>query len=75
MIATRKKWDNKKSNKSETGEKHQLKYEDKNYTPWVANKNEKDISGKEWLKQRNKINDETIEELARKYWVKTEVIK
>lgn len=73
--STRKKWDNKKSNKSETGEKHQLKYEDKNYTPWVANKNEKDISGKEWLKQKNKINDETIEELARKYWVKTEVIK
>lgn len=55
--------------------KFQLKYEDKDYTPWVASKKEKNISGKEWLQQRNKINDETIEELARKYWVKTEVIK
>ena len=56
-------------------EKYQLKYEEKDYNPWVANKNEKNISGKEWVKQRNKVNDETIEQLAKKYWVKVEVIK
>ena len=68
----KKKWENKQSN---TWEKHQLKYEEKWYTPWVANKKEKNISGKEWIKQKNTINDETIEQLAEKYWVKVEVIK
>lgn len=58
-----------------TNEKYQLKYEEKWYKPWVANKNEKSISWKEWIKLRNKINDETIEQLAKKYWVKVEVIK
>ena len=55
--------------------KFQLKYEEKWYTPWVANKKEKNISGKEWIKQKNTINDQTVEELAEKYWVKVEVIK
>lgn len=71
----RKKWNKKKNNKTESGEKHQLKYEEEWYTPWVANKKEKSISGKEWIKQKNTINDETIEQLAEKYWVKVEVIK
>ena len=70
--STKKKWENKQSN---TWEKHQLKYEEKWYTPWVANKKEKNISGKEWIKQKNTINDQTVEELAEKYWVKVEVIK
>lgn len=59
----------------QSGEKHQLKYEDKDYTPWVANKNEKDISWKEWLNLRNKLNKETVKQLAEKYWIKVEVIE
>ena len=55
--------------------KFQLKYEDKDYTPWVANKNEKDISWKEWLNLRNKLNKETVKQLAEKYWIKVEVIE
>ena len=72
VTTSREAWSPKTSSRNT---RFQLKYEEKDYNPWVAGKNEKNISGKEWVKQRNKINDETIEQLAKKYWVKVEVIK
>lgn len=63
--STRKRWDTK----------YQLKYEEKWYKPWVAGKNEKSISGKEWVNLRSKLNKQTIKQLAEKYWIKVEVIE
>lgn len=56
-------------------QKYQLKYEEEWYRPWVADKNEKDISGKEWINLRNKFTKETVKQLAEKYWIKVEVIE
>ena len=67
--STRKIWENK------TEEKYQLKYEEEWYNPWVAGKNEKNISGKEWVNLRNKLNKKTVKELAEKYGIKVEVIE
>ena len=68
--STRKIWE-----KSDAKYQWGLKYEEDDYIPWIASNKEKSISGKEWIKQRNKINDQTIEELAKKYWVRIDVIK
>ena len=70
--STRKIWENKKS---ETEEKYQLKYEEEWYNPWVAGKNEKNISWKEGVNLRNKLNKKTVKELAEKYGIKVEVIE
>lgn len=65
---------NKKLKKSNR-QKYQLKYEEEWYVPWVANKNEKNVSWKEWINLRNKLTKETVKQLAEKYWIKVEVIE
>ena len=64
--STRKKWD----------KKYQLKYEEEWYTPWVARKDEKNISWKSGKMLKDFLKWQTIEELAKKYWVeRIDVVK
>lgn len=60
---------------SSDNQKYQLKYEEEWYNPWVAGKNEKNISWKEGVNLRNKLNKKTVKELAEKYGIKVEVIE
>lgn len=54
----------------------QLKYEEEWYTPWVARKDEKNISWKSGKMLKDFLKWQTIEELAKKYWVeRIDVVK
>ena len=54
----------------------QLKYEEEWYTPWVARKDEKNISWKSGKILKDFLKWQTIEELAKKYWVeRIDVVK
>lgn len=57
-------------------QKYQLKYEEEWYTPWVARKDEKNISWKSGKMLKDFLKWQTIEELAKKYWVeRIDVVK
>lgn len=54
----------------------QLKYEEEWYNPWVARKDEKNISWKSGKMLKDFLKWQTIEELAKKYWVeRIDVVK
>lgn len=68
--STKKQW------QQQNKEKYQLKYEEEWYTPWVARKDEKNISWKSGKMLKDFLKWQTIEELAKKYWVeRIDVVK
>jgi len=68
--STKKQW------QQQNKEKYQLKYEEEWYIPWVARKDEKNISWKSGKMLKDFLKWQTIEELAKKYWVeRIDVVK